>query len=45
VIDIAYVLGAVAFFALMLVYVRACERLGRTSATETARAHTDERGP
>jgi len=28
-IDFVYVLATVAFFALMLVYVRACERLGR----------------
>lgn len=28
-IDLAYVLGTLAFFALMLAYVRGCERLGR----------------
>lgn len=28
-IDLAYVLGTAAFFALMLAYVRGCERLGR----------------
>lgn len=28
-IDLAYVLGTVAFFGLTLTYVRACERLGR----------------
>lgn len=28
-IDLAYVLGTVAFFALMLGYVTGCERLGR----------------
>ena len=28
-LDAAYVLGTVAFFALMLAYVRACEGLGR----------------
>ena len=31
-IDLAYLLVTVAFFALMLVYVRACERLGRDTA-------------
>ena len=30
-IDAAYVLGTVAFFALMLAYVRGCERLGRAA--------------
>lgn len=30
-IDLIYVLGTIGFFALMLVYVRACERLGRTN--------------
>ena len=33
-IDIAYVLGTVAFFGLMLSYVRACDRLGRTADVE-----------
>ena len=28
-IDVLYVLGSVGFFALMLAYVRGCERLGR----------------
>jgi hypothetical protein len=28
-IDLIYVAGTVGFFALMLLYVRACERLGR----------------
>jgi len=28
-IDFIYILATVAFFALMLLYVRACERLGR----------------
>ena len=32
--DFIYILATVAFFALMLVYVRACERLGRET-TET----------
>jgi hypothetical protein len=31
VIDLAYVLGTAAFFALMLAYVRGCERLGRAA--------------
>jgi hypothetical protein len=33
-IDLIYVLGTVGFFAFMLVYVRACERLGQVAATE-----------
>lgn len=37
-IDLAYVAGSVAFFALMLAYVRGCELLGRISAAETPRA-------
>ena len=36
-IDLAYLVGIVAFFALMLAYVRGCERLGRAAATEIAR--------
>ena len=28
-LDVIYILATVAFFALMLLYVRACERLGR----------------
>ena len=31
VIDLAYVLGTVTFFALMVAYVRGCERLGRAA--------------
>ena len=27
-LDVVYVIGTVAFFGLMLAYVRACERLG-----------------
>ena len=30
-IDVAYVLGTLAFFALMLLYVRGCARLGRAA--------------
>jgi hypothetical protein len=33
-IDIAYVLATIAFFALMLAFVRACERLGRPAERE-----------
>jgi hypothetical protein len=31
-LDVAYVFGAVAFFAIMLAYVDGCARLGRTAA-------------
>jgi hypothetical protein len=37
VIDLAYLAGSVLFFALMLGYVRVCERLGRTATAETTR--------
>ncbi len=33
-LDLLYVLGTVAFFALMVVYVRACEALGRDSSQQ-----------
>jgi len=34
-IDLIYVLGTIGFFALMLLYVRACERLGRDTTDRT----------
>ena len=45
-IDLAYVLGTVGFFALMLAYVAACERLGRGAAAashDPTRAEAPER--
>jgi hypothetical protein len=33
-IDLLYILGTVAFFALMLAYVRACVALGREDKSE-----------
>ena len=33
--DVLYVLGTVAFFAMMVAYVRACERLGRDVSAGT----------
>jgi hypothetical protein len=33
--DLLYVLGTIAFFALMLGYVRACEGLGRATMDNT----------
>ena len=36
--DVAYVIGTVAFFALMLAYVRACEALGRDTEGREDRA-------
>jgi len=33
-LDIVYVLGSIGFFALMLVYVAGCERLGRSQGEE-----------
>ncbi len=35
--DIAYIALTVVFFALMIAYVRACERLGRGSTGEEER--------
>jgi len=32
-LDVIYLLGTVAFFALMLAYVSFCERLGRSNET------------
>jgi hypothetical protein len=37
-VDLLYALGSIAFFALMLAYVRGCEVLGR-SAEEESPAH------
>jgi hypothetical protein len=31
-LDLAYLLGTLAFFAAMLAYVRGCERLGRAAS-------------
>ena len=33
-LDTLYILGTVAFFALMLAYVVGCARLGRSASTE-----------
>jgi hypothetical protein len=33
-IDFIYVIATIAFFGLMLLYVRACERIGRMSPDE-----------
>jgi hypothetical protein len=35
-IDLIYVVGTVLFFALMIAYVAACERLGRMADAERA---------
>lgn len=42
-IDLIYVLGTIAFFALMLAYVRGCEVLGRTTSTDVE--HTQVENP
>jgi hypothetical protein len=36
-LDVIYILITVAFFAIMLLYVRACERLGRDTTDKTER--------
>ena len=33
-IDLVYVLGTVAFFGLMLLYIAGCDRLGRSADVE-----------
>jgi len=38
-IDVIYVVASVLFFALMLLYVYACDRLGRSAEVE--RAHEE----
>jgi hypothetical protein len=42
-IDLIYVLGTLAFFWLMLAYVRGCDLLGRTASSDVERAETDTR--
>lgn len=39
-LDIIYILVTVAFFALMLAYVRACARIGLGAGSPTPTAHT-----
>jgi hypothetical protein len=41
-IDIVYVAGTILFFALMLLYVEGCDRLGRVADVERA-PNEDER--
>ena len=36
--DLIYIVATLAFFALMLLYVRACERLGRSTSDQTENA-------
>lgn len=43
-IDAAYVLGTVAFFALMLAYVAGCARLGLGASQNDASATPNDRG-
>ncbi|MGH7619495.1 MAG: hypothetical protein ACREPM_19940 [Gemmatimonadaceae bacterium] len=38
--DLIYVVGTIAFFALMLAYVRGCERLGRAGTADSSRGET-----
>ena len=37
-IDIIYVVGTVAFFGVMLLYVRACEKLGHMASADVGEA-------
>ena len=37
-LDLVYVLGTLAFFALMLAYVRACAALGTNASTDAERS-------
>ena len=43
--DILYVLGTLAFFALMLAYVAGCERLGGSDAPRGGRMTLETRSP
>jgi hypothetical protein len=43
VIDLAYVLGTIGFFASMLAYVVGCERLGRGTAAAATRGEAPDR--
>jgi hypothetical protein len=36
-LDIAYIAGSIAFFAIMLLYVRACAALGRRDDADVGR--------
>lgn len=36
-LDVLYILGTVAFFALMLAYVAGCRRLGRSPRADVAK--------
>ena len=40
-LDVAYVFGTVAFFALMFAYVRACAALGKAKSSDGARAGSE----
>jgi len=35
-IDIAYIVGTILFFGLMVLYIAGCDRLGRTADVERA---------
>lgn len=37
-IDLVYILGTIGFFVLMLLYVRACERLGRVAPSDAGQS-------
>jgi hypothetical protein len=41
-VDLLYLAGTVAFFALMLAYIAFCERLGRASDADTATSEARE---
>ena len=41
-IDVIYIVATVRFFALMLGYVAACERLGRSADGERAKEDADD---
>lgn len=42
-IDLAYLGGTVLFFALMLLYVKGCEVLGRANSADTAASEESRR--
>ncbi|MEO7084959.1 MAG: hypothetical protein ABI442_16230 [Gemmatimonadaceae bacterium] len=41
-IDFLYIAGTIVFFGLMLLYVHACDRLGRTSSADGGASENSE---
>ncbi len=41
--DLAYVVGSVVFFAVMILYVAGCERLGRTPEADRVQENSNDK--